>query len=105
MIARRWHGIVPTEKAQTYREFLIARAIPDYQSVPGNLGVFIFLRADGDVTHFETLTFWDNRDSIRRFAGDDIERAKYYPEDKNFLIEFEPTVQHFEVIDGSNIIK
>lgn len=103
MIARRWHGIVPTEKAQAYRAFLIDRAIPNYQSVPGNLGVFIFLRADGDVTHFETLTFWQDRAAIRRFAGDEIERAKYYPEDKQYLLEFEPTVKHFEVVDGSEI--
>jgi hypothetical protein len=38
MVVRMWHGCVPTEKAQRYREFLNARAIPDYRSVPGNIG-------------------------------------------------------------------
>ena len=35
---------------------------------------------------------------IKAFAGDDIELAKYYPEDKDFLIEFEPKVVHYEVV-------
>jgi heme-degrading monooxygenase HmoA len=93
---------VPTEKAEAYREFLNQRAIPDYQSVPGNPAVYILQRPDGDVTHFITLTFWDNLDSIRGFAGDDIEVAKYYDEDKDFLIEFEPNVVHYEVAGRSN---
>jgi heme-degrading monooxygenase HmoA len=98
MIARMWHGRVPTSKAHAYREFLNWRAIPDYQSVPGNLGVHILERREGDVTHFMTLTFWENMDAIRGFAGEDVERAKYYPEDEDFLLEFEPKVVHYEVV-------
>jgi hypothetical protein len=30
-------------------------------------------------------------------AGDDFEKAKYYPEDDDFLLEFEEKVEHFEV--------
>lgn len=32
------------------------------------------------------------------FAGTDIEKAHYYPEDDRFLLEKEDTVQHFEVV-------
>jgi heme-degrading monooxygenase HmoA len=101
MIARMWHGKVPASKAGAYREFLNARAIPDYQSVEGNLLVYILERNEGVVTHFITLTFWKDIDSIRAFAGADVEAAKYYPEDKDFLIEFEPTVMHYEVVGQS----
>ncbi len=92
---------MPTAKAQAYRQFLIARAIPDYQSVPGNLGVYILERQEGDVTHFITLTHWESMAAIQGFAGEDVERAKYYPEDKDFLLEFEPTVVHYEVVGQS----
>jgi hypothetical protein len=34
-----------------------------------------------------------------RFAGRDIDRAKYYDFDKDFLLELEPTVRHYEVFD------
>ncbi len=98
MIARIWHGTVPTSKAEAYRKFLNARAIPDYQSVAGNLGVYILERTEGEITHFNTLTFWDSLESIRGFAGDEIEVAKYYDEDQDFLLEFEPRVRHFEVV-------
>jgi heme-degrading monooxygenase HmoA len=101
MIVRMWHGRVPTSKAQAYRQFVTERAIPDYQSVAGNLSVHILERTEGDVTHFITLTFWQDRESIKGFAGEDVETAKYYPEDKDFLLEFEPTVVHYEVVGQS----
>ena len=101
MIARMWHGRVPASKAEAYRKFVNERAIPDYQSVDGNISVHILERTEGDITHFITLTFWKNLDSIKAFAGEDVERAKYYPEDKDFLLEFEPTVVHYEVVGQS----
>ena len=101
MIARMWHGRVLTSRAQAYREFLNARAIPDYRSVEGNLSVHILERTEAEITHFITLTFWRDIDSIKSFAGSEVETAKYYPEDKDFLLEFEPTVLHYEVVGRS----
>ena len=98
MIVRMWHGRVPTSKALAYRNFLNERAIPDYQSVEGNINVHILERAEGEVTHFITMTFWENMDVIKGFAGADPEVAKYYPEDKDFLLEFEPNVVHYDVV-------
>jgi heme-degrading monooxygenase HmoA len=103
MIARLWHGRVPNHKAARYRAFLSARAVPDYRSVPGNVAVHILERAEGEVTHFVTLTFWESVSAIRAFAGDDISVAKYYPEDRDFLLEFEPGVAHYEVVGGSSL--
>jgi heme-degrading monooxygenase HmoA len=101
MIVRMWHGKVPAAKAGAYREFLNARAIPDYQSVAGNLSVHVLERSEDAVTHFITLTFWKDIESIKGFAGEDVEVAKYYPEDKDFLVEFEPNVIHYEVVGQS----
>ncbi len=99
MIARIWHGMTKAADAAAYLHFLEERAIPDYRSVPGNRGVHILHRIDGDRAHFLTLTFWDSRAAIEGFAGEKIEVAKYYPEDTNYLLEFEPTVRHYEVSD------
>lgn len=101
MIARMWHGKVPTSKAKAYREFLNTRAIPDYQSVRGNVSVHILEQPEGDITHFITLTFWKNMEAIKSFAGEDVEIAKYYPEDSYFLLEFEPKVVHYQVVGQS----
>jgi heme-degrading monooxygenase HmoA len=98
MIVRMWHGRVPSEKAEAYRGFLNERAISDYRATPGNITVHILERPDGAVTHFITLTFWKDMKSIRAFAGEDVEKAVYYPEDKDFLLEFEPKVVHYVVV-------
>ena len=96
-IARIWHGRTRKEDADAYWRFLHERAIPDYRSVPGNLEVKLMRRVEGDVCHFLTFTMWDSLESIAGFAGADIERAKYYDEDRRFLLEFEEKVAHFEV--------
>lgn len=96
-----WHGRVNHDKAVPYRLFLIERAIPDYRSVTGNLGVKILERREKDSTHFITMSYWESIEAIRAFAGDDAETAKYYPEDEDFLLEFEPSVVHYEVVGTS----
>jgi heme-degrading monooxygenase HmoA len=101
MIVRMWHGRVPTSKAAAYRDFVNARAIPDYQSVEGNISVHVLERREGEITHFITLTFWKDLDSIKAFAGNDVEAAKYYLEDRDFLLEFEPRVVHYKVVGQS----
>jgi heme-degrading monooxygenase HmoA len=101
MIARMWHGMTPQAKADAYTDFLNATAIPDCRGTPGNLGVHILRRDEGDRTHFVTLTFWESLETIRGFSGDPVDRAKYYAEDREFLLEFEPKVQHWNVVGSA----
>ena len=102
MIARLWHGITPASRADAYLDFLRARALPDYRSVLGNQAAYVLRRIEGDQAHFVTLTFWSTEEAIRAFAGEDIRRAMYYPEDRDFLLEFEPTVQHYDVYSAQD---
>lgn len=99
MIARTWHGRVPLSKAAAYEEYLRITGLADYQGVEGNRGVYLLRRDEGEVTHFTTLTFWDSVEAIRGFAGDDYERARYYPEDDEYLLEREPFVTHYTVVE------
>ena len=99
MIARRWHGRVPAEKAQAYIELMRTVGLPDYRSTAGNRGAWCLHRRDGDLVHVEMLTFWEDEAAIRRFAGADMARAKYYDFDPEFLLEMEPEVLHFELIE------
>ena len=101
MIIRMWLGRVASSDSLTYRGFLNRRALPDYRSVPGNVSVQVLERLDCDVTHFMTLTMLESLEAIRGFAGENIESAKYYPEDKDVLLELEPTVFHYEVVGRS----
>ena len=99
MIARRWHGRVPNALAGEYLQLMQDVALPDYRGTPGNRGAWCLSRVESEVTHVEMLTFWDDFDAIRRFAGEDAGVAKYYDFDDRFLLEKEPVVLHFEVRD------
>lgn len=97
MIARIWHGKTKIEDYETYTEFLKVKAIPDYQKTNGFLKLIFLRNTKDNVGHFTLITFWENLEVIKNFAGEDFERAKYYPEDEAFLLEFEEKVTHYEV--------
>ena len=46
------------------------------------------------------ISFWDLLDSIKAFAGDDIEIAKLYPKDYKYELESDDFVTHYEVIES-----
>lgn len=98
MIARIWHGVTSTDKADEYVDYLNRTGLADYRATQGNRGVYLLRRIEGDQAHFLTLTFWDSKDAIREFAGEDVEKARYYPEDAAFLVELETAVKHYEVV-------
>ncbi len=98
MIMRIWHGATPAEKADEYLDYLKATGLEEYRATPGNLGVQIVRRIGGGRADFLTISLWESLDAIRGFAGDDIEKAVYYPEDDAYLLEREPTVAHYEVL-------
>ncbi len=99
MIVRIWHGRTKTTDAESYRQFVIETGIKDYTSTKGNLGAEIWQRQEGDITHIWTVSWWNSLESIKVFAGEEIEKAKYYEEDKKYLLEFEPNVIHCEAFN------
>ena len=100
MIARRWHGRVPAVKAKEYLRLMETVGLTDYRSTEGNRGAWCLHRRERDIVRVEMFTFWEDEAAIRRFAGDDLLKAKYYDFDPDFLLELEPEVTHFDVIEG-----
>lgn len=99
MIARIWHGRVRRADAGCYHQYLQQTGLADYADTPGNQGVELLRRDEGEVTHFVTLTFWESIEAIKAFAGEEYKAARYYPEDAAFLLEFEPSVTHYDVLE------
>lgn len=97
MIARIWKGRTRVEDAEKYTEFMKSRAVPDYKSTDGFVKLTFLKRTDDNYAYFDLITFWENMEVIKNFAGNDVEKAKYYPEDKDFLIDFPEKVTHLEV--------
>ncbi|MEM1135079.1 MAG: antibiotic biosynthesis monooxygenase [Bacteroidota bacterium] len=97
MIARIWHGKTSIENYEAYSIFLKEVAIPDYQKTVGFKNLVFLRNIQNGEGHFTLITYWKNVEVIKSFAGKNFEKAKYYPEDKDFLLEFEEQVQHYEV--------
>jgi hypothetical protein len=98
MIARLWHGVTLASKADAYLDYLNQTGVPDSRSTTGNRGVYVLRRIEGERAHFLFLSLWGSRAAIEQFAGADIEAARYYPEDSDYLLELEPHVNHYEVL-------
>jgi heme-degrading monooxygenase HmoA len=101
MIARTWRGAVRAEDAEPYADYIGATGIAEYAATPGNLGAYLLYRIDGDRAEVMTISFWESLDAIRGFAGDDIERAVFYPEDDRYLVDRDDTANHYVVAADS----
>ena len=100
VIARVWHGKTPRAKADEYEKYL-AGAITKFPSIKGNLG-YQMMRIDGgpdgkEYTEFQVVSYWESRDAIHAYAGEDIQRTRDLPRDKEFLVGMEPNVRNYEL--------
>lgn len=98
MIARIWKGATRTDDAAAYERYMIDRAMSGYRDVDGNRGVLMLRRDREDGrTDFTMITLWNDMTAIRGFAGEEPERAVFYPDDDAFLVERDLQVTHHEV--------
>ncbi|MDG6900118.1 MAG: antibiotic biosynthesis monooxygenase [Nitrososphaerota archaeon] len=96
-IARVWHGVTPKTKRSEFIHYVGVTSMMEIRKTKGNRGAWLFTRDVGDNTEFLLVSLWDSEESIRRFAGTDIRKAKYFRRDSEYLAELEPSVTHFEV--------
>lgn len=97
-IARLWEGATRASDADRYVEYLRQTGLADYERSAGNQGVLALRRLVGDRADFLLVSFWESEAAIRGFAGEPIERARFYPEDDTFLVRREETVRHFQLV-------
>ena len=97
MIARIWHGKTSESNFDAYTDLLKRLAIPDYEKTKGFQGLSFLRNIENGEAHFTLITYWENIEVIKNFAGEDFEKAKYYKEDSDYLLAFEEKVKHFEV--------
>jgi len=99
MIAREWKCRVPQIHGNGFTEYLYETGIKDSSATPGFIGAQIFRRALSNRVELTLITYWDQLESIKAFAGDDISKARLYPEDEVYELEPDLSVQHYEVIE------
>lgn len=98
MILRLWSAEMRTSEVDAYVRYFEITGAKDYGATTGNLGYqLLFEDIDAERTRVMTLSWWASEADIRRFAGDDFSRARYYPEDGRYLLTFPEKVSHFRV--------
>jgi heme-degrading monooxygenase HmoA len=100
MIARIWRGVTRETDKDTYFEYLQETGLKEYDSIPGNRGVWVLRRLFEGRAEFTLISHWESWDAIKAFAGADYEKAVYYPQDEKFLLEMLPKVEHYEILSS-----
>jgi len=96
-IMREWRAEIRHALKDEYLAYVEATGIAVYRQAEGNLGAIVATRdIDAERTEIVTLSWWKDEASIKAFAGSDISRARYYPEDDRFLLTRPDRVQHYD---------
>lgn len=97
MIARVWRGATRAEDAEAYAAYLEESGMQTVRALPGNRGTLVLHRTEGDREMFETILLFDALDDVEAFAGPELERAVFFPEDDGYLVDRELRVAHYDV--------
>jgi heme-degrading monooxygenase HmoA len=99
MIAREWRCRCPLEYRDGFLAYLAETGVKDTAAIPGCRGAQILLRDLDGRAEITLITYWDSRDAIRAYAGEDIDQARLYPEDARFELDPDRRVTHYEVLE------
>ena len=96
-ILRRWSARTTESQLPKYLEHFSKNVLPELRSVPGYLGANVSTRhLDGEV-EIVVETIWRSLESIRAFAGPDLEAAVVADEAAVLLTSFDRRVRHSEI--------
>ena len=97
MVARIWHGRTPASKADEYRQYLFDVGVKKIATLPGNRGVQMMVAKTAEQGEFMVISYWDSVEAIKGYAGADYTKVHDLPRDKDFLIDKETLVRHFDL--------
>jgi heme-degrading monooxygenase HmoA len=104
MIARFWTAKTSQAQAPVYADHLKNHVLTALREVEGYVGARLFEREMDGGVEVVVITYWRSLDSVRKFAGDDIERAVVSDEIVPLLLYYDQRVRHYDVVveDGVN---
>lgn len=98
MIIREWRGRASLSRADAYPRHFRDSVLPQLRRLPGFLGAHLAQRRLGDGLEFLVLTRWRSMEAISAFAGAHPDLAVVEPAAVAALIDFDRSVQHYDVI-------
>jgi hypothetical protein len=96
-VLREWRAEIRRALKDEYVQYVKATGLASYLHTPGNLGAAVAVRdLDSERSEIVTLSWWTDTEAIQAFAGSDIGRARYFPQDDRFLLTRPEHVHHYE---------
>lgn len=96
VVAREWKGRVAPARSEEYYRYLL-EGVMKIRSVKGSLGVEVMRRNESDAVEYTVISYWESREAIKAYAGEDIEKPHHLPRDREFLLELPTRVLHYDV--------
>lgn len=97
MTARIWNGKTKIEHSEMYTKTIEERDIPNYKKTEGFIKLTFLKRSDHQFTYFKLITFWDDINAVKKFAGSNFQKAISHKEDEAYVIDFPGNVMHYNV--------
>src|SRR5262245_4353048 len=92
-----WFGRTRVEDFDAYLAYLEESGVAELKRTPGNQGVMVLRRREGDEAEFGVVSFWDSLEDVKAFAGEAVAVSRYFPDDARFLVELTLRVKHLDV--------
>jgi heme-degrading monooxygenase HmoA len=96
VVAREWRGRVAPARADEYHQYLLG-GVAKIRSVSGSLGVEVMRRNEAGAVEYVVISYWESREAIKAYAGQDIEKPHHLPKDRELLLELPTRVLHYDV--------
>ena len=97
-VMRRWTARTAKAQLPKYLEHFSKNVLPELRRVHGYLGAAVFLRRLEREVEIVVETNWDSLESIRNFAGPDLEAAVVAPVAAALLTGFDRRALHSEIV-------
>jgi heme-degrading monooxygenase HmoA len=96
VITRMWRGWTRSDQADRYEQHYRSEVVVTLGRVAGFRGARLLRRTIGAETEFVSLTFFEDLDAVRSFAGSDHETAVIAEEARKVLVRFDERVCHYQ---------
>jgi len=100
MYCREWKARCPKCFEKEFIEYLYETGVKDTSETSGFKGVQVLSRDMVDKVEITLNSYWDTLESIKAFAGENIDTARLYPEDQKYELEPNDFVLHCKVVEN-----
>jgi ribosomal protein S18 acetylase RimI-like enzyme len=101
MIARHWKGITKPEEAENYLAYLKNERFPHVATLAGYIDAEILQRKLETGVEFLIISYWQSLESIKAFAGENVELAVVPPNVEAMMLSYDKTASHYEVYEDA----